>query len=338
MLVLIFMGSFRELSVGMDTSGSYLDNWNAISMDPESWGVASEMEPGFCFFMAFFKEYIIDDYQLFYGLMFLVTMVGYGYMLRHFCVNPILGLAFLILFLHYTLAYNVIRQSLALSFTTPLIFLLSKIRKGNKYICFYCLYDIVLSLLVHRTMMVFLILPLIIHNNKLKSFFWGRKAIFMLLISYFLVFQTKKLLAVAPEISVLLSLMGDRYTGYMTIYLDIEEETISPYTSLLNTLIAVFLALIYRKDEKNDIFYLCFMLGVVLQNVLGAFSALFMRVGTNLLFFRVILFANVWYQSQINKKTIQFFRLVILIYGFIIFTNSIIKNFGAIVPYQNYLF
>lgn len=333
-IILAFLGAFRDVSVGADTYGSYLSNWNAITMDMSTWGVASEMETGFCFIMAFFKTFIDDNYYFFYGSLFFITLTGFSVVIRHYCVSPLLGIAFLVCFLYYTTAYNAIRQSFALSCVFPLIALIDK--KGNKYLVYYIGYTLLLTFLFHRTMIVFLLLPLIYKKAILSQWFYGRKGVILLFLSFLAVFATKRLLSYAPEISVLLSIMGNRYSEYMTNYLDVDDVTISPWSSFLKTSIAMLIAFIYKRDKMNDIFYLGLIVGVILQNVLGAFSALFMRVGYNLLFFQVILFANLWYKKE--YQLIYILRLSIIVFGLITFSNAITKNFGDIVPYVNILF
>ena len=331
--LLTIIGVIRDVSVGNDLHGSYLANWNAATLDPNTWGVASEMEVGFMCFMAYFKN-IIDDYYVFYGVVFILTMIGYAKIFKEYSINPTLSFSFLILFLFYTTPFNAMRQSLALALTYPVIKLL--LRDSKKDLFFFVIYVLFVALLFHRTIIIFLILPVVLRIKWINNLLYGKKVIIVLLVSYTLVFASKMLLAYAPEISLVLSILGARYSEYLTVYLDIESETISYYTALLHTLVAIYITIIYKKNKSTDIFYICLICGVIFQNTFGAFSALFMRVGHNLRFFEVILFANMWVLLPYKKNIL--FKFVILIYGLIFFTNSLIKNFGEVVPYSSYLF
>lgn len=333
-LILVFIGCFRDISIGSDTSGGYYENWKAISMDTSTWGAFSEMEPGFCFIMAIFKTYIADNYNAFYGTIHFLTMLFFCKMICKFCKNPNIGIAFLVLFLYYTNSFNLIRQSFALSITYPAFLFLKQ--KTTKYTLFYILYIVLVSFLIQRTLVVLVVLPLFVQSNLFLNLLCGRKGVVLILLSYLLSILSSKLLSYAPEISLLISIMGDRYAGYMSTYLDVEDMTGSTRRGLLNTIIAIYILLIYKKDENNDIFYACLILGVIINNLLGAFSALFTRVGYNLCFFQIFLFSNLWYKKGIG--TAPLFRIVVLLYGLILFSNSILHNYCDVVPYKNVLF
>lgn len=331
-ILLVFIGAFRDISVGTDTSGAYFYTWRVITIDSKSWNQFSEMEPGFNYLMAFFKTYIIDSYYAFYSFIFLITMLGYNIIIRKFCYAPILCLFFFIIFLYYTKSFNIIRQCLALSLTAPLIVFVTEKRRYSLF--FFYSYLLCLSLLIHSSILIFAIVPFVFRIKSLENLFYGKTGTIILLLSYGVCIIAERFLIYIPEVSLALSFMGDKTTNYILASQQ-EINTISLLSNFLHTCIGILFTLIYQKNNKDDIFYICFILGLIVQNIFGAFHPLFIRIGGNLLFFQIILFANLWYRNEI--KNIKYYKPIILFYGLFLFINAMLKNYGDVVPYKTYL-
>lgn len=332
--LLFLIGAFRGLDVGTDLHGSYYEKYYHISLNPASWEYGSEMEPGFCFYMAFLKKQIINSYEFFYATSFFIFMSGMIFVIRRYSTNILLCLFFFVLFLHYTWAFNAIRQAIAISlvaFTFPLLEDLKKYR-----IILYELLIIYLTFRWHRTCIVFVILPLFYLPN-VKTWFFNHRMLIMIIIacSYAFVFLSSFLYKYISNVVDYVSFLGSRYEGYVNSSVD-AEKTISVYTALLQTAFALYVSYVIPKKCLGNIWYILFVIGVFVSNFLGAFSALFIRVAANYLFFDMLLFSFLWY--RVPFKIQNQFRFLVIIYGLIFFSNAMLKNFNEVVPYYNWIF
>jgi len=326
--VLLCIGIFRGENVGTD-NGIYYDNYKVTTMNPITWSAFTEFEPGFAWFMAFVKTHIYNNFYFFRGVIFVIFMLGINYLLKRYSQNVLLGLFFLVLFLCYTGAFNIMRQYTALGlfcFVLPLL-------ANKKNLMFYEILVVFLAFFFHRSIIVMSILPLFIYVQRINMFFTNKKYVIILLcLSYVGVFLSDKLYELIPLLSNHISFLGDRYVGYIATSIDAEEQ-ISRLSSLLNTVFAIYIVLICPKDEKKNIFFICYILSLCFANILGSMSALFIRISSNLALFKIVLYSNMWY-SVPQKGLGRYYRFFVCIYGLILFVNALIKNFGSVVPYE----
>lgn len=329
-LILSFIGFFRDFDVGLDNV-VYEMNFSAATMNPDTWSAYTEFEPGFAFFLALFKTFVSDDYFMFNGFIFLVYMCGVCFLINKESKNVILSLFFFIILLYYTASFNIMRQCTALGlfcFTFPLL--------RKRKIVLYEIFVFLLTFLVHRSMIVFSILPLC-YNSKVQLIMTGKKAMYILLAcSYVCVFMTSFLYSFIPMLSQYVSFLGDRYVLYAKMSSQ-AEETISIYSSLLKTVFAIYVVHISSIRTRGSLSYFAYIWGIILSNVFGAFSSLFIRLPFNLLFLQIILFSNMWYEIP-NVRKRQMFKLFVCLINLVFFTNAMIKNFDFVVPYINRLF
>lgn len=332
LILLIFIGAFRGLNVGADLSGSYLEKYFFINMNPMSWDAGSEMEPGFCFYLAYLKTHF-GSYQLFYALSFAITMLCIHFLINRYSRNPVLSIFFLVLLHYYTWPFNAIRQGMAIGFvflTIPLL---------EKQSLFRILIFEVLILLItfgwHRTCIVFTILPILFRRDFRVRFAKKRERIyFVLIVSYLIVLSSEFVHQFYAQFASSIQFLGERYSGYAYASAD-SEHTKSALSALLQTGIALYITYIVPKKVLSNPFYILYIAGMVISNVLGAYNALFLRVGTNLLYFSIILFANLWYNNHL--KNLDLYKITVVLYGLILFSNTLLKNFGYYVPYTNWL-
>lgn len=334
LIILICLGSFRDVVVGDDTQGSYLLNYEKITMDTSTWGYYSEMETGFSFLMAFFKTILWNNYYFFYGIIYFITALNFYIFFRKNSNQIIFTLFLYVLFLHYTLSFNIIRQYFGISLFCYVLPLLNK--KTVRSLLLYIALVIFLAFAIHKSLFVLLIIPLFYKNEKLFKLLTGKSIVVILLFSLFVVYSTNFFKEYFQLLSLYLSFLGDRYSSYMG-YNQMEEEQISLISCFFHTFMAIYISLVYKQKQERSLFYVCFILGVLVQNVLGAFFYLFIRVGYNLIFWEILLFTNMCYSN--NMKTISYrTKYVIIVYGLIIFTNSMLKNYSGVVPYSSWLF
>lgn len=330
-IFLLFLGFFRSFEVGADNI-VYSLNFSYTGMSPYTWSAFTEFESGFAWFMAFFKTYISQDYMLFMGIIFLIFMSGVYYFLKKECKYPLLALFFFVALLYYTQSFNLMRQFTALGlycFTIPLL-------KEKRYVLFHILAVFLLTFFVHRSMIALIIIPICYYTRIHPLFYENNKIIYIILIvSYCCVFLSTILYSFIPQISNYFSFLGERYEGYINTASD-AEVTISKFSAFLNTAMAIYIVKIMPQTMKKNIFFIYYIVGVVLSNTLGAFSDLFLRISTNFLLFRILIYSNLWYEIP-EKKNRYIYRYIVIIYCLILFSNSMLKNFGHVVPYINRL-
>ena len=320
---------FRDLDVGTDNV-IYIKNFNSTTMNPDTWSMYTDFEPGFAFFMAFFKTYICNNYLMFMGVVFFFYFICVNIFIRKTSPNAILSLFFLLSLLFYTRSFNIMRQSLAMGLAClAVVYLINT----HRYILYYCSI-LCISILFHKTIVIFLFVPFFMPNG-ITNFIFNKNIIIyaLLIISFFLISHseliTQLLLKITP-------ILGDKYVNYANASLQIIDNTdysISTITAGLNVLFAIYTVKITPNYLKYNVYYRLHILSVILFNFLGAASELFIRLSFNFQIFQIIYFAILWYKIPKNQSR-SIYRFVVIIYGLVLFTNAMIKNYGFVVPYQ----
>lgn len=338
--LLTFIAFFRNKSVGADNFVYFL-NFKNSTMNPLTWSAYTEFEPGFAWFTAFFKTYINHDYLLYMGTLFLIYMLGVNHIIAK-NENRFLCLFFFVLFLFYTKSFNIMRQSAALGIYFFIYPLLTKMKETRvkasivKYWALYSIFVFAIAMFVHRSIIIMLLIPILIFCKNTKILNDKKYIYILLLLSYVATFASIFLYRFIPLLEGALSFLGDRYVGYLATSVD-SETTISVYSSLMNVLFAIYVVYLYPHNRVNTLSLQIYIYSIVLSNFLGGFSDLFLRVSINLSFFQIFVFSYLWTNIHSLRNRLQF-RFFLIIYGMIIYSNAIIKNFGLIVPYSNQLF
>ena len=105
----------------------------------------------------------------------------------------------------------------------------------------------------------------------------------------------------------------------------------------MNVIFAMYVVKICPQEKINNYLLQTYILSIVLSNLLGSFSDLFLRIALNLSFFELFVYSYLWSNIKSRKEMLRF-RYFVVLYGLIIFVKAIVKNFGDIVPYVNQLF
>ena len=331
-VLLLFIGAFRNFDVGIDNT-IYSRNFNVASMDPATWSAYTEFEPGFAFFLAVFKTYISSDYLHFMAIVFFIYFLCLSKFIKEISPNVLLSFFFLIVFTYYTKSFNMIRQSLALGFACLAIMMLEKHRN---YII-YTLVILFVSFFIHRTILIFLLVPLITYTHISNNLFRNKAILYIIIFfSYFLIFSPGIILELLKKFLIHVPVIGDRYINYLTVYMELSsaaEITISKYSALLNVIFGLYAVHLTPKNLYDNLYYRLYIISIPIANILGAVTALFIRVSFNFQFFQIIYFVLLWYYIESSKRRLEF-RVLVIIYGMIIFINALLKNFGSVVPYQ----
>lgn len=337
-IFLFFLAFFRAKSVGID-NGIYSMNFIYSTMNPSSWSAYTEFEPGFAWFTAFFKTYISQNYLLYMGVLYTVYALGVNHLFKR-ADDRLLCLFFWVLFLFYTQSFNIMRQYFALGlyfWYFPLLEKMDSHNKGNiKCLVLYVCLVFLTAFYVHRSLIVMSIIPLFIYCKHWRIFNDKKYLCGLVVASYIVIFANTLLYRLIPYFIGYFSFLGDRYVGYVSTSAN-AEVTISKISSLLDVAFAVYVLKLWPKDKLNNYLLQCYVFSVVLANLLGSFSDLFLRIAINLSFFKIFVFSYLW-SNIISFKDKYYFRYFVVLYGLIIFIKALVKNFGSVVPYVNQFF
>jgi len=325
-IALFIIGSFRSYSVGGDNI-VYELNFRYTVMNPSSWSPYTEFEPGFSFLMAIFKHFISVDYLFFMGCVFFSYMLSVVYFFKKQSKNFTVSIFIFLGLLFYTDAFNIMRQYFALGFA---LVAFTKFQE-NKKIVPYVVFVLADAFLLHKTLVILCVLPFLSYERMQKFILDEKKVVVLCIVSWLCVANTQFLFTMIPYMEQYISFLGTRYVGYLWSSID-KNVTYSLYLSLINT--SFFLLAMKLTPRKNrDVYFSIALLSIVVTNFFGAISNLFLRVGTNLSIFQTVYYANLFNTAH-HKYVYRFF---LVIYLLIVFTNSIVKGYGAIVPYSMWI-
>lgn len=324
--LLLFFAVFRDTSVGSDNF-IYAKNYSIVSYNSNTWSAFTEMEPAYCWLMAFCKQSLGMSYVAFMRLNAFVALAGFFFFIKKSSVNMVISLFFFYMLTYYTASFNIMRQFFALGLY---LFFYSNFFFDNlndkRKIIIYEIITVLIAFGFQKTLLVLTILPVfnseivgnITRSSKIQIFLWG---------SFVVGGFSDIMVSNISGLSHILSFLGDRYVGYITVSANSEKYSI--LSSLMDTTVVSLLCYSIKEKRPAGVSYYAVILGVVVANVFGGMSALFLRVATNLNIFRIILFPYAWYNSR-NPK---FIKVVLVVYASILFFKAIIKNFGIVVPY-----
>lgn len=324
---MLFLGYFRDKTVGTDVMFSYIPNFSNTTMNVNSWNYFTNFEPGFNYLIALWKEYISKEPMSFFGLIFLFFSIPYFYYLKKYCMNPFLGLLLFFLLGYYFRSMNIMRQFFCLGFIIPS--LVKYIEKGKTIQ--FLLVVIICSYLFHHSCFIFLILPIINRFTLINNVKWKIVFIILLCVSYLSFLFREGIVSVFLPISILLN------NEKLEFYLLRADLEIGGITALMQTLFCVFM-LLYYNDKKFNIFFIMYIFGCITFNMFSCFSDTAGRIGQNLMIAGVPVMANMCYSNKINNRMIVY-KLGLSIYVIVYFVvTSIIKNYNECIPYASRLF
>lgn len=325
-IIMFFVGAFRSPTVGTDTRYVYIQNFTHTTFEPYTWNYYTEFEPGFNVLMAFFKEYISNDYKLFYGFLFVLTFSLFIVFIRKVSYSPLLSLAFFVWFGYYTTEFNIMRQYLGVAVVSILI--VSFLEKG-KYLL-YIVYCILLGVLVHKSLVIFALLPIFYIRNINNIL--NRMVLLALLSFSVLCFFVLKNIMVSVLGGIIPLIASERYQGYIINSLD-ETYNLSPIMIMLQT---IFCAYIIWLRPNKSIFLYIYILGIFLRNCLVPIIPITYRLVDTLILFSFIVFSNLF--IQIKGKQASIYRGSVLVYCFLYFYLAMVRNYNEVIPYSNWIF
>lgn len=328
LLMVCFVGAFRGIHVGTDTYGYYF-NFKWTTFNPNTWNYLANFEVGFNYFIAFFREYISEDYMTFISFLFCVFII-----LLHMSINKnskdkLFTLFFFISLGYLGLSFNIMRQMLGIAIISVFLPYITK----RNYI--YIIAVIITAVLLHISLILLLLLaiyPCI--SNFLEK---NGKVIYttIVIITLTLALLHINIQAIFLDIVSSLPMVNSttaKFIGYLSRKASFE---FSVFSYLFHSLF--FLIVLYMVKDVKNIYLFSYFLGIVFLNLLGNIDPVFARVSELFLFCRIFLFADIWYRIEGKVKKI-IFRSGVLFYSIFLLINSLLKNYGEIVPYVNRLF
>lgn len=314
---LFLLGILRSESVGTDVK-VYYDNFVFTTYNPNTWNIKTPFEPGFNYMIAFYKSELSDNYMLFVSLLFAFT---YYWTIKFYYSNT--NNFNIALFIFFTLGVgfsfmNIMRQSFAFAIALP--FLNQYLR--NRHVIIYFIAIIAISFLFHTSTILFLIFPILlkISKNDIKK----TLILFCVIISYILSFCFQDI--ILSVLNIFSGFLSERYFMYFSLA---EQQT--GFTALFWTIFVCVLLFFYR-NKKLDIFFLAFIFGVCLFNILSSFSIIAPRASFHLLYFAPIVCANLVNSLNRRKRIIYIFVIVLICFVYFVYV-FLIKNTNEIIPY-----
>lgn len=329
-IFMMFLGFFRANTVGTDIV-VYTVNFVGTTANPISWNQGTEFEIGFNYLIVFFKTYISTDPMIFFGCIFIVFMLGILHLFKRYSIRMPLALFFLVTLGFYTMSFNIMRQLFGFGI---ICFLLPTLMDKGKYIL-SILYIVVIAYLFHRMLNILILLPIMefmIGNKFLSKIFTKRNIIIALVLSLIIFTQASKIQGLLVYIASNILNLNERYLMHLSA---LAQRDSSFLVTVMQTLFCGYVVIISKKVK--NIYLLAYVMGILITNILGGINPLFIRVGALLTFFAIIYFTFLWYNIK-EPKVRFYFRLFSCIYSITYIMNSLIKNFGDVVPYENRLF
>ena len=314
--IMFVLGTFRGFTVGTDVQHYYY-NYIHTNFQSSTWNAITPFEPGFNYFIAFWRIYIYDDYLSFVGALFFITNLLMLFFLRK--ESKRFSVAVLVFFLlgMFQSSMNTMRQWFALSLALPFVFAYLQTQSIHKK-CLCVLMIVVVGSLFHRSVVILALLPIVERASKVDL---GRVTIIAVIIgSYIFSFIRREVLEV---IAPFFDLFIERYVSYV-----LEGEEQSGNRALLQTFLISYI--VYWKYKKEDIILLLAVLGVIVFNLASSLSAAGGRLASPFMFFLSVFLANTFERKKWSAYNI----IVMLSLCILYFDGYVIKNAGETIPYS----
>lgn len=300
-IFLVFLAGYRDWSVGTDTDNYYNIFHGVI--------VGGDLE----FLFSYISDLVYDidkDFGHFLLIMSILTICPVFYVVCKKSSNYMFSIFVYISLFFYFNSFNIIRQSIAVSFCL-LAFYFLELKKYRFFIL-----SVFIGFLFHKAAILsLLVLPLIYFDLK-------RHWLIVISLSTYLL----GLFGLFTKIVSLVGFFGDKYLAYTSLLAMREGGIFS------RLLLNLFLVLIIYSAKKIDLWIVSFYLGVIVLNILS-FSPELGRLSQIFLITQIILLPNFSSMTVLSNKVIP--NAIIITYCLIVFTILLGSNSGEIVPYKS---
>lgn len=320
--MMLLLGILRDITVGTDTFGYYSD-YRTLHGFGDVYKIYHDFEPGFIALIVWFKKYITPDYLPFVSLIFIPFFAGCLRLISYKKVSFPLALFFLFTWGFYFVAYNIMRQMMALG----IIFLFIPWLYERKYVKF-AIAVLVTALLFHRSSAILLSLIPIHYWVTVKDKFPAKTWLYAAVWISFVIFFVGKTF-MQGLLSPIVTLVDPTSLNYIMGNENIELGF--TYNSG-QSLAASLLIFLYRKGKMNFEMFL-FILGISVYNIMGMLSMFGSRLAVYFTLFGIIIFPHILSYRNLNKKE-HICLFVFFLYTAIRFAYAYyINNNGEVNPY-----
>ena len=314
--LLLLIGGFRDITIGTDTEW-YFHNWFFTTFKPTSWNHYTPFEPGFNYFIAFFKEYISSSYTAFYSTVFFITYLFPIIFIKRLKLNYGIYFALCYITFHYGASLNIMRQYLALN----ICFLILVIAWKEKHsLILYEFLICAVAILLHKSMFMLCIFPLF-DQKKIQSFLSTKILIIFLFLATGISILGKSFLE--SKLDIFLGVFGSRADDYISSFIKygLYDRSIGYAGQFLNTL---FLILISR-GRRNGYFY-CGIFGLYIYIITASFMPVIGRLALNYSFLMFIYLVQNWFEFKKNKTTYYLSLAILLYYVYSLYYTLLINT------------
>ena len=322
---MFLLGLLRNITVGTDTMGYEMD-FHILKNFNDVYKIRHDFEWGFLWLIINFKKYVTNEYLPFVSLIFIPFLLGCLQFIRYKCVSIAVATFFLYTWGYYFLAFNIMRQMMALGIMLLFMPLLYK----GKYIK-YAVAIIVISLLFHKSGILMIgLIPLHYYVMK-KGFFPNKLLIYgILILSFSLFFFGKTFMQsfLMPIVSLLDATSGHYIIGR-------ENEELGWLFNLGQTLITCFIVFFYKRG-RMDFEFLVFICGISLYNIMGMFSIAAPRVAVYWTCFGIVLFSYMFQNGNLKMSRFKYFLFSGGLFAYSLYRfyySYCLNNLGEINPF-----
>lgn len=323
--IIVFL---REKTVGTDIT-DYSINFRKMNWNESTWNHLIPFEPGFNYFICFFKHYISNNPMICWGTIGVIYVICFYKFAKKYTNNINIALLSFYLLGTYFLVFNIMRQCFACAILL-LIFTYINIEKPSpKNIIISIISIFFIGLLLHPTMYIFY--TYLLYHLKPIKYLLTKKFMILLIGISFIIFYTQ---AIIPFLASLID--SSSAEGKLINYAirNIQNGENSGFSILKILLITSFqIYLIIASPKVQNIFLFMGTCGVIFLNCFGILVVEFARVYELFMCLQIIYLSQIWTTIK-NNKIGLFFKPILLLYLTIIFINILIKNYGEIVPYH----
>lgn len=327
-ILLCILVFFRGSTVGTDVA-SYSVNFRKINWSENSWNYLIPFEPGFNYFILYFKYYILNNPMACWGLIGIIYTLSFYKLARKYTRNINVAILCFYALGTYLLAFNIMRQCFACAFIFLLLSYIDINNPTRKDLLVFTIFVFIIGLLLHPTMFIFYIYYL--YHIKIFNKILTKKIMVLSISISFIIFYKQ---AIIPFITSFIetSTLEGKLINYAIR--NIQNDENSGFSLLKILLINTFqIYLIISSTNTKNIFLFIGTFGVIFLNCFGILVVEFARVYELLICLQIIYLAQIWDTPQYNILT-KLYKPILFAYLTVTFINIVIKNYGEIVPYR----
>lgn len=319
---------FRDNTVGTDVA-SYSINFHRINWHKYSWNYYLPFEPGFNYFILFFKYYIINNPMICWGTIGIIYVLCFYKFANKYTQNVNIALLCFYLLGTYFLVFNIMRQCFACAILLLIFTHTNIVNPTKKDIIISIVFIFLIGLLLHPT--IFIFYTYLLYHIKAINRLISKKIMIIALCVSFIIFYTQAIIPFLSSFIDTSSAEGKLINYAMRNIQNNEDSGFSITKIILITIFQIYL--IFISSNPKNIFLFTGTCGVLFLNCFGVLVLEFARVYELLISLQIIYLSEMWSIKKHNTLT-MLYKPILLLYLTAIFMNILFKNYGEIIPYH----